>query len=185
MRSKFDFTGHRFGYVVATSEAAPQKRQSGSQMRRINCICDCGKEFIAFAQDIKSGNTKSCGCTKRELIAQANTTHGATRGLKQGIPAISEYHTWRGMIDRCENHNHISYKWYGARGIRVCARWRKSFSDFLADMGEKPSPDHSIDRVDGNGHYCPENCRWATAKEQFLNTEVSPEFISHIKRGRR
>jgi len=81
----------------------------------------------------------------------------------------AEYHSWSGMKQRCKDKNKDGYKYYGGRGITVCGRWRDSFVNFLADMGRKPSPKHSIDRIDGDGNYEPGNCRWATPKEQFLN----------------
>ena len=84
----------------------------------------------------------------------------------------SLYPTWRGMLARCENPNHDSFERYGGRGIKVCERWASSFENFLADMGEKPSKS-SIDRIDVDGHYTPENCRWVTKKEQMRNTRAN------------
>jgi hypothetical protein len=94
--------------------------------------------------------------------------HGESR------PRTAEYNCWHGMIGRCTRPSDTSWRKYGARGIKVCERWRRSFVDFLADMGRKPSPQHSIDRIDPNGHYEPGNCRWATASEQRRNTRPQP-----------
>jgi len=101
--------------------------------------------------------------------------------VDRGGKATTEYQIWNGMHGRCKLPKHASYKYYGAKGIKVCDRW-SSFENFFADMGERPSQEHSLDRKDNNGDYTPENCRWATGKEQFANQRVSPEFISHMRR---
>lgn len=93
------------------------------------------------------------------------TTHGATKG---GLTP-PEYRSWQSMKDRCLRPNNEGYKWYGGRGITVCDRWLESFENFLADMGPKPSPQHTLDRKENNGNYDPDNCRWATKKEQAAN----------------
>jgi hypothetical protein len=108
----------------------------------------------------------SCGCFQQEQASKANTTHGDSRRNGKRTP---EYQAWTGMIKRCSNPSEIGFRHYGGRGIKVCERWRHSFPNFLADMGRKPSPKHSIERNDNDGNYEPSNCRWATQKEQIHN----------------
>lgn len=125
-------------------------------------LCSCGVEIIVAKHNWSSGHTKSCGCLQREQTAKANTSHGESIG-------VPEYRAWRNMLDRCGNQRRKDYKHYGGRGISVCSRWRDSYKLFLSDMGRKPSADHSLDRIENNGNYCPGNCRWATKTEQLKN----------------
>lgn len=133
------------------------------------CRCECGNTALVWSYSLRSGRTKSCGCLKDELSAERSLVHGHTgRGTRS-----SEYNSWDGMNQRCHNTKNPSYRKYGGRGIRVCARWRASFANFIADMGRKPSPQHSIDRIDNDGNYEPGNCRWATLSQQNSNMQRS------------
>lgn len=151
MRKPSDITGRRFGRLVAVSPAGKIGRAAVWL-----CRCECGKTTEVPIYNLNNGKTKSCGCLRREL----NTTHGRT-----GTPT---YRAWKAIFQRCLNPNNPGYKNYGGRGITICERWQ-SFENFLADMGEKPGPEYSIDRIDNDGHYEPGNCRWATASEQSRN----------------
>jgi hypothetical protein len=140
-------------------------------MRQFRVRCDCGDELVMLGENLRSGNTKSCGCQRRDVSATIRLKHSEAR---KGAPSV-EYRTWVNMITRCENSGRKDFKLYGGRGIKVCARWRHGeggrtgFECFLADMGRRP-PQHSIDRYpDNDGDYEPRNCRWATASEQNKN----------------
>jgi hypothetical protein len=109
---------------------------------------------------MKTGQTKSCGCLARENLITRETTHGMSR--------TKEYRTWSHMKERCQNDRCKNYKDYGGRGITVCDEWSNSFEQFYKDMGSRPKK-KSIDRIDVNGNYEPDNCRWATMKTQQNN----------------
>ena len=126
-----------------------------------NCICDCGNTHNAVGVYMRKGNVSSCGCLKSEQTIERNTKHGLSH--------LDEYGIWSKMKDRCINPNAKKFSFYGGRGITVCARWN-DFSNFIEDMGKRPSKLHSIDRVNTNGNYEPSNCRWANQKEQCRNT---------------
>lgn len=125
--------------------------------------CDCGNDHIAYANDLRTQQTKSCGCLRLE-----NTTKMGLGGVTHGKTSTPEYSSWSKMLHRCRCKTGHAYARYGGRGITVCDRWLK-FENFLADMGHRPSPTHSLDRIQVNGNYQPGNCRWATPKEQANN----------------
>jgi len=128
--------------------------------------CDCGEKAVARIADFNRGRHKSCGCLKTRSGSKAYA-------FKHGKIYSAEYTTWQNMVDRCCNPNNPKYVAYGGRGIAVCDRWRDSFLCFFTDMKEKPSPRHSLDRINNYGDYEPGNCRWATPSEQARNKRTS------------
>ena len=130
------------------------------------CICECGKVKILSLRNLITGATKSCGCIKRDGVNK-----------KHGMCKTSEYVAWSSMKSRCYKPLTSWYKAYGGRGIGVCREWRDSFDSFINDMGPKPSPDYSLDRIDVNGDYSPNNCRWATLETQSENKRNSIKIM--------
>lgn len=137
--------------------------------------CDCGSEVIAHVSNVRSGHTRSCGCLKREESIARNKTLLRTQG---GLSTTAEYRAWYNMLLRCNEPSNHTYKYYGGRGIRVCERWHK-FENFYADMGPRPTPMHSIERLNNDLNYEPKNCKWILRKLQQRNTRRSVSLIVH------
>lgn len=147
-----DLTGKRFHRLVVIGYVGKS---------RWRCRCDCGTIKVVRADCLKDHTTVSCGCYNREVVAKRETTHGMSKSRV--------YRIWDAMKSRCENPKNSKYRYYGGRGIKVCKRWSRSFEAFYQDMGEPPTPQYSIDRIDNDGDYEPGNCRWATMTEQNRN----------------
>lgn len=155
-----DLIGERFNKLVVLKRVDNDTHKN----TRWLCACECGKEKIIVGYNLKSGNTQSCGCLNVEKIITRSTKHGHNaRGKTSKI-----YISWRNMIQRCGDPKSANYNNYGGRGITVCQWWMK-FENFLEDMGEPPTDQRQIDRIDNDGNYCKANCRWATPKEQNRN----------------
>lgn len=148
-----DITGMTFGRLFVKGYAGKRNGQHSW-----NCVCACGEQKEVYGGNIKRGLSRSCGCSQR----RGNTQHGMSRTPEYGI--------WKGIINRCYNKNEKAYPNYGGRGIEMCNEWRQSFMAFYEHIGERPSQDYTVDRIDNDGNYEPGNVRWATRKTQSRNT---------------
>lgn len=162
-----DLSGQRFGRLVAVSY---------SHTRRAKCMwrckCDCGNETMVISGQLASNQTQSCGCLVREISARRLTGGAIRPPMKRGGASVThraEFMAWLDMKRRCTSQSSVSFAGYGGRGIDVCSRWMESFDNFIQDMGSRPSGGYSIDRIDNDRGYSPDNCRWATRTAQMRN----------------
>lgn len=155
--------GLRFGRLITTGKTVI-KKDGRANVSALICLCDCGKETTATFPALTRGTKSSCGCLRLETSKTAPLTHGKSNSIT--------YTSWRAMVSRCNNPNDKSYPYYGGRGIKVDKKW-SDFSSFLEDMGDRPSKDYTLDRIDSNGNYCKDNCQWATRSQQSNNTRDS------------
>lgn len=154
-----DLTGRRVGRLTVSRKSERVAKQAVWW----ECRCECGNEVVVRTVDLTRTKrpTRSCGCLRRDRLSETATTHGMSR--------TPEFNSWSGMIARCSNPNSKSYPRYGGRGITVSPKWRDSFASFYADVGPRPGPGYSLDRIDPDGNYEPGNCRWASTVDQARN----------------
>lgn len=148
--------GHRAGRLTVIGEGI----KGANGQYRWPCRCDCGNVSNPATWQLLH-KTRSCGCARDEKVSRLSYKHGGSK--------TREFKIWAAMRRRCSNLRDTSFQKYGGRGVKVCERW-ESFENFYADMGPRPSPAHSVERIDNSGNYEPGNCRWATPQEQGVNT---------------
>lgn len=157
MSKLIDLTGQTFDRLTVISRAENNKANRACW----HCYCICGNAIVVSGTCLRKEYTKSCGCLGKEKTIKRSTIHGL-----HGTP---EYRTWQNLLNRCRNQKINCFKNYGGRGIKVCNRWSNSFELFLEDMGKKPTDQHSIERINNNGNYEPDNCYWGTPMQQAHN----------------
>lgn len=163
MVNKLNLVGQVFGQLTVLKVGKGKRRSTWI------CKCECGNIKEAVGSSLKRGQTKSCGC-----LRSIYKTHG--------LSGTKEHRTWKGIRDRCLNSNHVSYKSYGERGITICNKWRDDFLTFLADVGNAPGPEYSLDRINNNGNYEPGNVRWVEDYSiQLINRRTPKSNTSGVK----
>jgi len=166
MGKLIDISGQHFGLLTIVCREGNQQGYSGTIWR---CRCECGKEVVVYKGNLTSGKSLSCGCL------------GNTRKTKHGMCKSSAYSSWSGAIQRTTNPKNEEWNNYGGRGITTCREWRKSFKTFWDEMGETWEEGLTLDRINVNGNYCKENCRWATDTEQSHNQRKKNNCSSAYK----
>lgn len=167
-RALIDLTGKVFGRLTAISRVTPADKRKDKLYWK--CSCSCGNTSVVTTSALNNGFTLSCGCLQKEAAKTTMTTHGKS-GTEGGA-----YGSWKAMRSRCNNLNNPDHKYYSDIGIKVCDRWN-DFENFLADMGERPEGEYSIDRRDSDLDYTPENCYWATPLQQRQSIKKSIQWI--------
>lgn len=152
-----DRSGERYGNLVVISVV-----RTKGQRPKWRCKCDCGKATEVDGRQLGSGRTSSCGCKRSKVGREINTRHGKHK--------TRLYKIWAGVVSRCENPSSNVFKYYGGRGIGICHEWRVSFEAFASAVGNPPSENHSLDRIDNEKGYVPGNVRWASRAQQSRNT---------------
>lgn len=181
-----NLVGETYGRLLVLEEVEPHVQPNGKKVRKYKCLCECGNETIVRQNHLRRGCTVSCGCYKKEQIVKSNKATKPIHG-ESNYNLTKEFNTWQSIKTRCFNSNYKYYKNYGGRGITVCDRWLESYSNFLEDVGRAPSPHYSIDRIDNDGNYEPDNCRWATSAEQSRNqrtTKLNEDLVRYIRQQR-
>lgn len=172
MTKFIDLTGKRYGELVCLRHISAGKE--GRRRSSWVCLCDCGRESVVFASGLTLGKVKSCGCKTLEKLkgmSEANVTHGMSKS--------PEFRAWTNIKRRCTKVNNPNYKDYGGRGITMAPCWLNSFENFYAYVGNRPTPQHSIERIKNDGNYEPGNVKWATISEQSRNKR-STRYVEYL-----
>lgn len=172
---KKDYIGQKFGRFTVIGDAEDAVNENGRRRRRVMCQCECGKIKTVYVENLTRGISVSCGCYQKEQASKANSIHHSTGTRLYGI--------WTAMKSRCDNPHNKEYPIYGGRGIRVCDEWSGSFEAFGKWMHEHgyrddaPRGECTIDRIDCDKGYCPENCRIITQQEQMYNIRTNVKIV--------